>query len=225
MEIDNKTVLKYMPLVKKIAKNIYFSSKNLELDDLISYGSFGLMDAIKKYENNKSTSFETYASYRIRGAIIDGIRTEGKIKRNDISLMKKIDKYKVIYENKYNREPTREELAQLLGLTLTQINNFEKRNKIINSISIDELKNNLKYYDSNFDIVESFDLKKNIEDICSILTKRQKEFINLYYGYNLTEKEIAAIFGISQTGVSQIKTKTLKKLRTEKNKEKLKDYL
>lgn len=216
MEIDNKTVLKYMPLVKKIAKNIYFSSKNLELDDLISYGSFGLMDAIKKYENNKSTSFETYASYRIRGAIIDGIRTEGKIKRNDISLMKKIDKYKVIYENKYNREPTREELAQLLGLTLTQINNFEKRNKIINSISIDELKNNLKYYDSNFDIVESFDLKKNIEDICSILTKRQKEFINLYYGYNLTEKEIAAIFGISPTGVSQIKTKTLKKLRTEK---------
>ena len=225
MKIDNETVLKYMPLVKKIAKNIYFLNQNLELDDLISYGSFGLMDAIKKYENNKETKFETYASYRIRGAIIDGIRTEGKMKRNDVSLIKKIDKYKEIYENKYHRAPTLEELSNLLNINLNQLNRLIERIKISTAISIEELDDNLKYYDPKFDVVESFDLKKNIEDICSILTNRQKEFINLYYGYNLTEREIAAIFGITQTGVSQIKFKTLKKLRTEKNKEKLKDYL
>lgn len=225
IKLDNETVSKYIPLVKKIAKNIYFLNQNLELDDLISYGSFGLIDAIKKYESNKETKFETYAAIRIRGSIIDGIRADGKMSRHDAPLIKKIDEYKIIYQQKYNRKPTREELASLLKISLKRLKNLERRIEIVNAMSTDSLDFDIKHYDQNFDIVECFELNKIIEDICSVLSERQKNFLQLYYGNNLTEQEIANIFGISPTGVSQIKINTLKKLRTEKNKQKLKDYL
>lgn len=225
---NDETIIKYKYLVELIAKKIYFSNRFLnnifELDDLISYGYFGLIDAIKKYSDEKNIKFETYASYRVHGAIIDEMRKEGKIKRKDLELIKKIKEYKMLYETKYNKELTLEELAQLLDLPISKLERFEERLKIANATSIEEDIDKIDY-SSPIDIIESCELKAILEDICSNLSSNQKKFIKLYYYYNFTEKEIASILNVSSSRVSQIKVEALKKLRTEKNKEKLKEYL
>ena len=82
MELTEETILKYDYLVKSIAGFMNKNSNLFDLDDLISFGYFGLIDAIKKYDSSSQASFTTYANIRIRGAILDGIRKEGKIGRN-----------------------------------------------------------------------------------------------------------------------------------------------
>lgn len=205
MELTEETILKYDYLVKSIAG---FMNKNFnlfDLDDLISFGYFGLIDAIKKYDSSNQASFITYANIRIRGAILDGIRKEGKIGRN----REKIDL---------------EEIAN------SKQKLTKKQREILQKISIATAKN----YDSliqkgitdyNFEIVELYELKHILEQMCSNLTVQEQQVLKLLYDDQLTLKRIGKQLHISESRVSQVKTKALKKLRTEENIKKLQDYL
>lgn len=205
MELTEETILKYDYLVKSIAGFMNKNSNLFDLDDLISFGYFGLIDAIKKYDSSNQASFITYANIRIRGAILDGIRKEGKIGRN----REKIDL---------------EEIAN------SKQKLTKKQSEILQKISIATAKN----YDSliqkgitdyNFEIVELYELKHILEQMCSNLTVQEQQVLKLLYDDQLTLKRIGKQLHISESRVSQVKTKALKKLRTEENIKKLQDYL
>lgn len=205
MELTEETILKYDYLVKSIAGFMNKNSNLFDLDDLIIFGYFGLIDAIKKYDSSSQASFITYANIRIRGAILDGIRKEGKIGRN----REKIDL---------------EEIAN------SKQKLTKKQREILQKISIATAKN----YDSliqkgitdyNFEIVELYELKHILEQMCSNLTVQEQQVLKLLYDDQLTLKRIGQQLHISESRVSQVKTKALKKLRTEENIKKLQDYL
>ena len=205
MELTEETILKYDYLVKSIAGFMNKNSNLFDLDDLISFGYFGLIDAIKKYDSSSQASFITYANIRIRGAILDGIRKEGKIGRN----REKIDL---------------EEIAN------SKQKLTKKQREILQKISIATAKNydlliQKGITDYNFEIVELYELKHILEQMCSNLTVQEQQVLKLLYDDQLTLKRIGKQLHISESRVSQVKTKALKKLRTEENIKKLQDYL
>ena len=194
MELTEETILKYDYLVKSIAGFMNKNSNLFDLDDLISFGYFGLIDAIKKYDSSRQASFTTYANIRIRGAILDGIRKEGKIGRN---------KEKIDLEEIAN---SKQKLTK-------------KQREILQKISIATTKN----YDSL--IQKLYELKHILEQMCSNLTAQEQQVLKLLYDDQLTLTRIGKQLHISESRVSQVKTKALKKLRTEENIKKLQDYL
>lgn len=205
MELTEETILKYDYLVKSIAGFMNKNSNLFDLDDLISFGYFGLIDAIKKYDSSSQASFITYANIRIRGAILDGIRKEGKIGRN----REKID-LEEIANSKQKLTKKQREILQKISIATTK--NYDSL--IQKGIT-----------DYNFEIVELYELKHILEQMCSNLTVQEQQVLKLLYDDQLTLKRIGKQLHISESRVSQVKTKALKKLRTEKNIKKLKDYL
>lgn len=205
MELTEETILKYDYLVKSIAGFMNKNSNLFDLDDLISFGYFGLIDAIKKYDSSRQASFITYANIRIRGAILDGIRKEGKIGRN----REKID-LEEIANSKQKLTKKQREILQKISIATTK--NYDSL--IQKGIT-----------DYNFEIVELYELKHILEQMCSNLTAQEKQVLKLLYDDQLTLTRIGKQLHISESRVSQVKTKALKKLRTEENIKKLQDYL
>ena len=117
-EIREKIILEYAPLVKLVAGRLsMYLGYNVEYEDLVSYGIFGLIDAIDKFDNMKEVKFETYASLRIRGAILDQIRKMDWIPRTIRQKQKKIEAVMKEIELLNGREATDEEIARKLGIT------------------------------------------------------------------------------------------------------------
>ena len=117
-EIREKIILEYAPLVKLVAGRLsMYLGYNVEYEDLVSYGIFGLIDAIDKFDNMKEVKFETYASLRIRGAILDQIRKMDWIPRTIRQKQKKIDSVMKEIELTMGRAATDEEIAEKLGIT------------------------------------------------------------------------------------------------------------
>src|SRR5574344_966282 len=137
--IRDKIIVEYAPLVKIVAGRLsIYLGYNVEYDDLVGFGIFGLIDAIDKFDYYKGIKFETYASVRIRGAILDQIRKMDWIPRTLRQKQKKIDNaYKKI-ETEYGRPATDEELAKELEITPDELDDWQSQTKISNMISLDD---------------------------------------------------------------------------------------
>ena len=121
-ELREKIIIEYAPLVKLVAGRLsMYLGYNVEYEDLVSYGIFGLIDAIDKYDFNKNVKFETYASLRIRGAILDQIRKMDWIPRSVRQKQKKIDMTMSKLEAEYGRPATDEEIAKELDITVDEL--------------------------------------------------------------------------------------------------------
>ena len=224
--IKEKLIIEYSPLVKYVAGrlNIYFG-QNVEYDDLVGYGVFGLIDAIDKYDYNKGVKFETYATLRIRGSIIDSIRKADWLPRSLRQKQKNIDKIYNKYENEYGRIANDEEMANELNIPIV---NFRKQLSQIHSgtlISLDE------YIDLNQgynqitsikdemaqpqDIIENNEVLESLAVSIEGLTEKEKIVITLYYYEELTLKEISFVLGVSESRISQLHSKAIVKLRNK----------
>lgn len=224
--LREEIIKKYANLVKIVAgrMNIYTSSQ-IDYDDLIGYGIFGLIDAIDKFDYEKGFKFETYASLRIRGEIIDNIRKLDWIPRSLRQKNKLLENAVDEFENQNGREPTDEELAEILNMPLASVKDLIKNSVIYNLISLDDyLEQNHDNLSENlnnnyFDIPEkSFEKKENKEILVKILdelTEKQRQVITLYYYEELTLKEISRIMNVSESRISQIHSKTVKILRNK----------
>ena len=138
-EIREKLILEYAPLVKLVAGRLsMYLGYNVEYDDLVSYGIFGLIDAIDKFDNMKAVKFETYASLRIRGAILDQIRKMDWIPRTIRQKQKKIDAVMKEIEANTGRMATDEEIAEGLGITRDDYLAWQSQMKITGVVSLDE---------------------------------------------------------------------------------------
>ena len=225
-EVREKIILEYAPLVKVVAGRLsMYLGYNVEYEDLVSYGIFGLIDAIDKFDFLKDVKFETYASLRIRGAILDQIRKMDWIPRTIRQKRKKIDTVIRDIEIKYGRSATDEEIAAGLGITGEEYLDWQSQMKITNIVSLNEFleqgsevpneanQGRSTQFDSPEAVLERDELKKILVEALDLLTEKERKVIVLYYYEELTLKEISNILGVSESRISQLHTRALQKMR------------
>lgn len=225
-EIREKIILEYAPLVKLVAGRLsMYLGYNVEYEDLVSYGIFGLIDAIDKFDNMKEVKFETYASLRIRGAILDQIRKMDWIPRTIRQKQKKIEAVMKEIELLKGREATDEEIAAKLGITEEEYLEWQSQMKITNVVSLNEYmeqgsevplesnRHSTARFEGPEESIEKEELKKVLEETLEILTEKEKKVILLYYYEELTLKEISNILEVSESRISQLHTRALQKMK------------
>ena len=228
-ELRNVLMENYLPLVRYNAERI--SAKlpdEVELDDLMSAGIFGLMDAIEAFDLTRGVKFETYCAPRIRGAILDELRTMDWVPRLVRSRAHKLENATKALEMEFGRLPSREELAIKMELSRDE---FEKLARDANAVSLVSLSR--KYYetDSNKDVREIDILqdkrgrdpvaeiqKKDMKDLMTRgLSRAERLILILYYYEEMTMKEIGATLDLSESRVSQMHSSILGRLKAQLN--------
>lgn len=225
-ELREKIIIEYAGLVKLVAGRLsMYLGYNVEYDDLVSYGIFGLIDAIDKFDYTKGYKFETYASLRIRGAILDQIRKMDWIPRSIRQKQRKLENAYQSLEKRYGKNVTDDELARELDITVEELEDWQNQTKITNIISLDEFldqgaeSKSEQYFATTFDqpesIVEKQELKEILIKVLDTLTEKEKKVIILYYYEDLTLKEISKIMEVSESRISQLHTKALQKMKAK----------
>lgn len=223
-DIREKLILEYAPLVKVVAGRLsVYLGYNVEYDDLVGYGIFGLIDAIDKFDSKKAVKFETYASLRIRGAILDQIRKMDWIPRTIRQKQKKIDVAMKEVESETGRNATDEEIAKSLGISDDELLDWQSQMKITNIVSLNEYleqgveipngTNASRQFAAPEDVMEQSELKAKLMEALELLTEKEKKVVLLYYYEELTLKEISHVMDISESRVSQLHTKSLQKMK------------
>ena len=228
-DIREKLILEYAPLVKLVAGRLsMYLGYNVEYDDLVSYGIFGLIDAIDKFDANKEVKFETYASLRIRGSILDQIRKMDWIPRTVRQRQKQISAAIADIEARTGKSATDEEVAIALGITNDEYNNWQSQMKVTGIVSLDDFveqgsdvadnRGLSSQIDRPEDHIEKEELKVVLAQALELLTEKERKVILLYYYEELTLKEISNVLDVSESRVSQLHTKALAKMKTKMGK-------
>ena len=223
-ELREQIIIEYAPLVKLVAGRLsMYLGYNVEYEDLVSYGIFGLIDAIDKFDYGKNVKFETYASLRIRGEILDQIRKMDWIPRTVRQKQKKIDQAIKKIELSTGNTPTDEQLADELQISQEELTNWQSQVNINSLVSLNEyieqgseiemdpVQNS--HFEQPEKLVEQEELKKILAESFESLTEKEKKVVSLYYYDELTLKEISMVLEVSESRVSQLHTKALQKLR------------
>lgn len=225
-ELREKIILEYAPLVKVVAGRLsMYLGYSVEYDDMVSYGVFGLIDAIDKFDMTKEVKFETYASLRIRGAILDQIRKMDWIPRTIRQRQKQIDAAMKEIEQSTGREAKDEEIAAKLGISADEFLDWQSQMKVNNIVSLNEYveqgsdipsdKNTTGGFESPESVIEKSELKEMLEEALELLTEKEKKVVLLYYYEDLTLKEISRVLEVSESRISQLHTKALQKMKTK----------
>lgn len=223
-EIREQIIIEYAPLVKLVAGRLsMYLGYNVEYDDLVSYGVFGLIDAIDKFDMKKDVKFETYASLRIRGAILDQIRKMDWIPRTVRQKQKKIDAAIKTVEMRTGKTALDEDVAQELGLSEDEYGNWQSQIKVTNVVSLNEFveqgsepamdARGNSHFSQPEDVVAEGELKEVLVQTLDTLTEKERKVILLYYYEELTLKEISKVLEVSESRVSQLHTKALIKMK------------
>ncbi len=217
-------IVDYIELVKIIAGRLYVNyNHNVEYDDLVSYGIIGLIDAIEKFDIGKNVKFETYANIRIRGAIVDQIRSLDWIPRSTRQKYKKVEGALEKLQNIYGDHLSDELLADELGISKEELHKTLNEISNLAVLSLEDTVNETGTMDVKSDDIEmdpqaSLDSKETeniLRDQIGRLPEKEKKVISLYYYDELTYKEIAAVMGISESRISQLHSKAIMKLKTK----------
>lgn len=223
--VKEQLIIEYADLVKFVAGrlSIYFGS-NVEYDDLVGYGVFGLIDAIDKFDVTKNVKFETYASLRIRGAIIDAIREQDWAPRSLRKKGKELEKAYSVVENKLGRSANDQEVADQMGISVVELHKLLQQVNMSQMISLED------YLDQNretgFDPLsmtrettlpehrlEVVEIKEMLADAIDKLPEKERMVVSLYYYEELTLKEISVIMKVSESRISQLHTKAILRMR------------
>ena len=222
-ETKEKLILHYAYLVKFVAGRLAMHiGQHIEYDDLASYGIFGLMDAVDKFDPSKNVKFETYASLRIRGSIIDSIRKNDWVPRTLRQRNKQFDLVYTQLEDALGRSPTEQELADKLNLSITETRELIRKSSVISLVSLDDYLEG--HYEAAFpgfltsqaetpeEHIDKQELHNMLVESIEKLSEKEKKVVSLYYFDELTLKEISVVMGVSESRVSQIHSKAILRL-------------
>ena len=223
-ERREKIILEYAQLVKLVAGRLsMYLGYNVEYDDLVSYGIFGLIDAIDKFDATKDVKFETYASLRIRGAILDQIRKMDWIPRTVRQRQKQITAAIQEIEKTTGKSATDEEIAIALGISDEEYASWQSQMKVTNVVSLDDFVEQGSDIADNRGLstqpdrpeehLEKEELKQMLAEALNLLTEKERKVIVLYYYEELTLKEISNVLEVSESRISQLHTKALAKMK------------
>ena len=221
-----KIVEQYIPLVKYIASRIMVGRTTyIEYEDLVSYGLIGLMDAISKFDPNKGIKFSSYASIRIKGEMIDQIRKARPISKGAMDKLAKYNEAVEILQNRLYREPTVEEIAEYLGITISDVIDIEGYINFMAVVSLegilfsedDELTIKGVIEDKNspspHDVYEEQERVEVLAQCIEKLKEKDRIILNLYYYEGLTLREIGEVLEVSESRVCQLHSRAIKNLR------------
>jgi RNA polymerase sigma factor FliA len=225
----DRLILTYAPLVKYVAGRLGSGlPSHVDESDLVSYGLLGLIDAIKRYDPDRDVKFETYAIQRIRGAIIDELRSMDWVPRSVRSRARDIEKAIVQLESQLLRAPTDEEIAKKLGVSEEELDGALLEISRSSIAALDELWSSptgsgdaVALVDTIEDPhstepggeIEKTELKELIGESIAALPEREKLVITLYYYEELTLREIGEVLGVTESRVSQLHTKAILRLK------------
>jgi RNA polymerase sigma factor for flagellar operon FliA len=225
-----KLILHYAPLVKYVASRVATGlPASVEQADLVSYGMFGLIDALTKFEPGRGNKFETYAIPRIKGAIIDELRAMDWVPRSIRFKAREIEKAHTDLESMLKRQPTEQEMAERLGITRRELHDVVSQISFVSVLALDELVSvgadrgeQVSLIDTLADRgidptsgVESQETRGLLAAAINELSEREKIVVTLYYFEGLTLAEIGEILGVTESRVCQIHTKAVGGLRVQ----------
>ncbi len=228
-EARESLIINYSPLVKYVAGRLSSSlPQTVDTSDLISYGVFGLIDAIEKFDLERGIKFETYAIARIKGAIIDELRAMDWVPRSVRSRAREFEAAYVTLENRMRRVPSDAEIAAEMGISSRELQAVLTKLSYASVISFEEMWAGGSDREDHPDplgtiaderaddpvhIFENAEVKDLLAAAIERLPDREKTVIALYYYEGLTLKEIGAVLGVTESRVSQLHTKAVLRLR------------
>jgi RNA polymerase sigma factor for flagellar operon FliA len=226
--LRDRLIVNYAPLVKYVAGRLGSGlPAHVEEADLVSYGLLGLMSAIDRYDPERDIKFETYAIARIRGSIIDELRTLDWVPRSVRSRAREIERAIRELEGVYGRAPTDEEIAEKVGITQGELEESLVDISRTSIAALDELWSTSNEGDqvSLLDTLEDpesirpaealdeTELREILGDAIARLPEREKLVITLYYYEELTLREIGEVLGVTESRISQLHTKAILRLK------------
>lgn len=223
-KLREQIIIEYVPLVKLVAGRLnMYLGYTVEYDDLVSYGVFGLIDAIDKFDYDKGIKFETYASLRIRGSILDQIRKMDWIPRSVRQKQKQIENAVAKLEKEKGVNIKDKDIAEELGISVDEYRSWEGMTNISNVASLDEFMEqgtegtvkefrNTTYLEPE-EAVDRDEKKKMLMEALELLTEKEKKVVLLYYYEDLTLKEVASVLEVSESRISQLHSKALEKMK------------
>lgn len=225
----DRLILHYAPLVKYVAGRVRSGlPNNVESSDLVSYGMFGLIDAIDKFELDRKIKFETYAINRIRGAIIDELRSLDWVPRSVRSKARDLERAHAEFEVQFKRAPSEAELAQRMGVTRAELAKLMSQVSFTNVVALDDITHGGADRGDKMTLgdlledprapdpeteYETEEMKILLAEQIAELPEREKVVLTLYYYERLTLAEIGSVLGVTESRVSQIHSKSLLDLR------------
>jgi RNA polymerase sigma factor for flagellar operon FliA len=228
-EARERLILHYSPLVKFVAGRVAAGlPQNIEQSDLVSYGIFGLIDAIDKFDPGRGYKFETYAISRIKGAIIDELRSIDWVPRSVRAKARSIERAYSKLENELRRSPEDREVAKELGMTEDELASVLGQISFVGVVALDELLSAGSERGSGatvgdtiagggHDPVEAFEseeMRQVLADAINRMPDRERLVLTLYYYEGLTLAEIGNVLGVTESRVCQIHTKAIFQLRS-----------
>jgi len=228
-EARDALILHFSPLVKYVAGRVAVGlPQNVEQADLVSYGIFGLIDAIDKFDPDRGYKFETYAIARIKGAILDELRSIDWVPRSVRAKARSLEKAYAKLESELHRTPTDEELAAELDLSEEQLQGTLSQISFIGLVALDEMLSvgsdrgeSLSVGDTVADAgagpVTAFEIeemRQTLADAINRMPEREKIVLTLYYYEGLTLAEIGQVLSVTESRVCQIHTKAVLQLRS-----------
>jgi RNA polymerase sigma factor for flagellar operon FliA len=226
-----RLILHYSPLVKYVAGRVGVGlPPNIEQADLVSYGIFGLIDAIEKFDITRAIKFETYAISRIRGAIIDELRAIDWIPRSVRYKAREVERAYAALEGELHRTPTEPEVAERLGMTLDELHQVFSQVSYVNVVALDELLTVGGEKGDKLSLVDTLEDTKAEDPVAAFeteetkfllarainqLPEREKIVVTLYYYEGLTLAEIGRVLGVTESRICQMHTKAVLQLRAK----------
>jgi RNA polymerase sigma factor for flagellar operon FliA len=221
----NHLLTEHMPLVKRLAHQMRAKlPASVEVDDLVQAGMIGLLDAINRYEENHGAQFETYAVLRIRGAMLDELRSSDWMPRSTRQNMRKVEQAMAALQQQLGRPPSESEIAKSLKLSLADYQDMlgdggghqlvyyedfhdeDGSDSWLDRYAVDD--------DDPLRALLETDFRQAVIDAIDNLPPREKILMGLYYEEELNLKEIGAVMGVSESRVSQLHSQAVGRLRT-----------
>ncbi|MDJ1132566.1 RNA polymerase sigma factor WhiG [Streptomyces iconiensis] len=229
--LREQLILHYSPLVKYVAGRVSVGlPANVEQADFVSSGVFGLIDAIEKFDPERSIKFETYAITRIRGAMIDELRALDWIPRSVRQKARAVERAYATLEAKLRRSPSEAEVASEMDIPVEELHGVFSQLSLANVVALEELLHvggdggdRLSLMDTLEDtaadnpveVAEDRELRRLLARAINTLPDREKTVVTLYYYEGLTLAEIGQVLGVTESRVSQIHTKSVLQLRAK----------
>ena len=225
--LRERMILQYAPLVKYVVGRLAMSLPSvLDSEDVVSFGIMGLIDAVERYDPTRGTKFETYAIPRIRGSIIDNLRSLDQIPRSTKQKAREIERAFAFLESNLGRPPSDEEVAQYMGVSLERFQQMCLQSSVV-TLSLDSI------LDSDEDggtisrlstladrnspdpqsLAERREVLNALMEAVQRLPERERQVLALYYVEELTLKEIAKVIGVSESRVCQLHSQAVLRLR------------
>ncbi len=211
----NTLVTDYMPAVKAMAYRLKERlPSSVDFNDLVSIGYEELVKLSHRYDPKKNDNFWGYAQKRIYGAMLDFLRSLDTLTRSNRQLIKRIDQKIQEYMAKNDDEPSDEYLSEVLNVDISKIKKARAADEIYTVMPIED---QLNFYDDISKKIEEEELIDAIKKVLNTFSKKEQLIVQLYYFEELSLKEIADILSVSESRVSQIHKKTIKKIREKLN--------